>query len=109
MESKTYIVNNEPFEVQEISKTQEMFDKVKVKAKELLKTFLELELIMTTLTVLLIAFYWTLTFTSWILKVPQDGKLKLALSVVLVSALCIMFSLDYIGKRIKKHGKVTKI
>jgi glucan phosphoethanolaminetransferase (alkaline phosphatase superfamily) len=105
MESKTYIVNNEPFEVQEMSKTQKMFDTVKVKAKELLKTFLELELIMATLTALLIAFYWTLTFTSWILKVPQDDKMKLALSVVLVSALCIMFSLDDIGKRIKKHGK----
>ena len=105
MESKTYIVNNEPFEVQEMSKTQKMFDTVKAKAKELLKTFWELEMIMATLIALLVAFYWTLTFTSWILKVPQDGKMKLALSVVLVSALCIMFSLDYIGKRIKKHGK----
>jgi len=109
MESKTYIVNNEPFEVQEMSKSQMEFDKLKTSVKELFIAIWELEKVLAMLSLLLIVSYSTLSFVSWLLQVPQDGKLKLAGSVILVAVLSVKLSIDKVAKRLKKHGKVTKI
>ncbi len=109
MENKTYIVNNEPFEVQEMSKTQREFDKLKIKVKELFVAIWELEKLLAKLSLLLIISYGTLSFVSWILQVTQSGSLKLLCSVVLVAVLSVKLSIDKVAKRLKKHGKITKI